>query len=144
MTEKVRVELRFDADVYERLKAGAEKAGISVNQLMHGIARWAGQNLELGEPRRDESGFVRSKPVPGCVFFGRLGHYWNEEDHYHLAPGEELEGDGDPGVVHFALDFTERNVVREAEPAEGTAIEGKAAAAGAVAKKSKQSGRRKR
>lgn len=39
---KVRFEVRFDEDVYNRVKKLADEAQISVNQLMHALARWAG------------------------------------------------------------------------------------------------------
>ena len=54
--DKTRFELRFDNDVYEGVRKLADEAGVSINQLMHGLARWAVRKLRVGEPERDERG----------------------------------------------------------------------------------------
>jgi hypothetical protein len=107
--ERTRVELRFDQEVYERIRSLAEQAGISVNQLMHGLARWATQHLVLGEPSRDELSRVCAKHVPGVLFLGRQ---WSEEERVINEDGD-VEVEVDKGAIWGVLDFTERRVLRE-------------------------------
>lgn len=110
--------LRFDDDVYAGVKKLAEDSGISVNQLMHGIARWAIKNGRAGEPYNDSEGNLRERPQPGFVWFGKLaspppdvetcvdlaGHYGGKPDDYDCWT---------PGQLLFSLDYTERRVVRD-------------------------------
>jgi hypothetical protein len=93
--EKVRMELRFDSDVYEGIRRIADEAEISVNQLMQGIARWAASAAHVGECDLVESDGIQqwsTRVHPGCVWFG-------------TGPDAEQPV--------FELDFTERHVVRE-------------------------------
>jgi hypothetical protein len=93
---KTRFELRFDTDVYESVARLADEVGVSLNQLMQGITRWAVANAHpgefVGDHVRDASGDpLVTRDQPGVVWFA------NEEDN----------------VPCFELDFTERRVVRE-------------------------------
>ena len=45
---KARLELRFEAQLAERVKKLAEDAGVSVNQLLQGLAQWAVENAVRG------------------------------------------------------------------------------------------------
>lgn len=117
-TEKARLELRFDVDLFEKVKALADKATVSVNQLLQGLTRWAVKNGHVGEPVREESGILTARRQPGCLFFGRIGHVysWEELEAYNSGDSEEVKK-YDPGALYFTLDFTERHVVREEEQA---------------------------
>ena len=99
---KVAFQMRFDRDVYERITKLAEASGVSVNQLMHGLARWGVLHGVPGEPTRDDAGRVQVKPQAGCVFFGREARFDHEEEQWI-----------DKGEIVLALDFTERHVIRE-------------------------------
>lgn len=113
VNDKTRVELRFDTDLYERVKATADEAEISVNQLLQGIARWAMGNAHVGEPDgRDRDEAISTVPTPGCVWFGREDIELLDDENF-LRP-----------CVYFALDFTERRVVREEWPGVGSAEQG--------------------
>lgn len=105
---KARFELRFDEDLYAEIKRIADETEISVNQLMQGIARWA---VKYANPREEVTEFdphgIRSKPQPGCVWFG------------HQVDAHEIPGENPIHIdaqVFFHLDFTERRVVREPDP----------------------------
>ena len=111
---KTRVELRIDDDVFETVRSLAEKAEITVNQLMTGLARWAGEKGQLGEPSYDRNGVVQMKPIAGVVWFGSPGSYLTEEDkEKHSNAFEEDPPEYYVGEHIFTLDFTERRVVRE-------------------------------
>jgi hypothetical protein len=101
---KTRFELRFDDALYEEVKRNAEEAGISINQLMQGIARWAMKRANPGARAHFASEGVVSIDEPGCIWFGHAADL--ETDEY----GRQ---DWDTGVFVFELDFTERNVIRE-------------------------------
>lgn len=113
---KARVELRFDADVLEKIKKLSDDAQVSVNQLMHGLARWATENVHPGEPYFPQGEvFLQEKRQPGCLWAGKRGVRYSDkekQDHLSLTNGEETLEDK-PGQVFFVLDFTERRVVRE-------------------------------
>ena len=105
MADKVRFELRFESDVYAGIKDIAERADISLNQLMQGISRWAVSNAHVGDLVEGRDGPTTIEE-PGCLWFGK--------DIDELV--DELEEDESvPTIpsVAFALDFTERTVVRE-------------------------------
>jgi hypothetical protein len=107
---KTRFELRFDDDLYAAVKEAADKAEISVNQLMQGIARWAMEHAHPGEEVFDHDGHeVRSLAQPGCIWFGHDTHVVEIQMSDH--PGH-VEEQIVPAEVFFELDFTERNVVR--------------------------------
>ena len=107
--DKVRFELRFDKDVFERVRDLAEGAGVSVNQLMQGLARWGVQRLRLGEPVRDDAGRVSHRRQPGCLWAGREASDVVTDDG-EIVPDTSSYGRGE---VYVCLDFTERRVVRD-------------------------------
>ena len=113
MADKVRFELRFDADVHEGIRRLAEGAEISVNQLMQGLARWAVENGHVGEPARSSAGILYAKEQAGCVFFGKLGVVYTEEEQLKYLKVAHEDREEEPGSVVFLLDFTERRVIRE-------------------------------
>lgn len=129
---KTRFEVRFDTEVYEELRAVAERIGVSVNQLLQGLGRWAIKNPRPGDPVRQDSGLVYAEKTTeaqqGAVWWGTTASYrpmtaseradlerdmieahgtdsMLEPEHY-----QKLE---DKGHVCCHLDFTERRVVRE-------------------------------
>lgn len=105
--EKVRIELRFDADVAEKVKKLADEVGVSVNQLMHGIARWTTETAHLGEPRYNRAGkVIVDWEQQGCVWWGEPSRPKGEPG----EPGERTEYT--QGHICGALDFTERRVVK--------------------------------
>ena len=113
--EKPRLEIRFDSDVYQKMQDLADKSGISVNQLVNGVMRWAVANGHAGEGTFDEHGNLDVKKQVGCVFFGRTTKFRSQEERDWI----EDEVGQDPGPVEkkgqgfFSLDFTERRVVKE-------------------------------
>jgi hypothetical protein len=108
---KARLELRFDADVAEATKQLAGKIGVSVNQLLQGLARWAVKNPRAGEPYYDEGGRLREREVEGCVWWGKAHSVMDVVDNTDdmNVIGHEV----DSGHIACALDFTERRVVRD-------------------------------
>ena len=114
-SSKSRFELRFDSEVYEGIRRLAEQSGISVNQLMQGLAGWAIKRGIPGESERDEDGFVKVRDQPGCVFFGKRGANWKpgEREEWEEAYGEDMGDYREQGEVIFTLDFTVRRVVRD-------------------------------
>ncbi|ADG67839.1 hypothetical protein Plim_2010 [Planctopirus limnophila DSM 3776] len=113
---KARVELRFDADVLEKIRKLSEDAQISVNQLMHGLARWATENVHPGEPYFIPGNkFVQVKRQPGVVWAGKDNFLPSEEEkqEYLAMTNGESSLEDKEGEVYFILDFTERRVVRE-------------------------------
>jgi len=110
---KTRVELRFDDDLYAKVKATADDAGISVNQLLQGITRWAMGRAHVGDPqigytRHGTMHSVETEDRPGVVWFGRSGSEDVVDDQ-----GEQL-GTDTKVEFDFALDFTERQAIRRA------------------------------
>lgn len=115
--DKARVELRVDPDVFEKMKDLTERAGISINQFVQGLVRWAVSNGHAGEPTRDEDGAVRTRTQLGCVWVGTEGASGEDRERIEDEAKETRE---DPkeypaynGRIHMFLDFTERRVVRE-------------------------------
>jgi len=113
-SEKVRLELRFDADVARSVTALADEAGISLNQLMQGLARWALWHGHPGEPKlgremkvetiervREVEGSIER---PGCIWFGEVAYDLNGPGRGERVPDER---------VMFMLDFSERRAVQE-------------------------------
>ena len=110
---KSRFELRFDEDLYAELKRVAEATDVSVNQLMQGITRWAMKHAQPGqEPNFNPKDSYRSRPQPGCIWFGHAARYRDWVDPDTREEGSTLE----PPELFFTLDFTERHVVREPDP----------------------------
>ncbi|WP_437192707.1 hypothetical protein [Planctomicrobium sp. SH527] len=123
--EKSRLELRLDTPLVEQLKRLADQNGISVNQLMQGVARWAVEKLQPGEPVRNADGHVTIREQSGCLWAGRPGRYktLSEEEYFRMYGDDGWMSEEDrtipdiseygKGEVYLFLDFTERRVVRE-------------------------------
>lgn len=127
--DKVRFELRFDRQVYEQVRRLADETGVSINQLMQGLARWGASALKPGEPQRDDNGYVSVREQPGCLWAGRHGRgkkissneFFDENGREPMCDDELWERDVSEygkGEVYVFLDFTERRVVRDDIPAE--------------------------
>lgn len=101
MSQKTRFELRFDADLHERIRGLADAAGVSVNHLMQGVMSWAVRHAHVGLPKTidEQFGLYGSKDEPG-IWFGDDG-----------TDGSGVDIGG--GRVLFALDFTPGRAVRE-------------------------------
>ena len=115
---KARLELRLDKEVNDGIKQLADTAGISVNQLMQALARWAWQEGQVGEPKRDADGIVRAKDQTGCIWIGRTGYKLSEVAEDEMPPDvRERIRDEQNGIVKgeikLILDFTERRVLRD-------------------------------
>jgi hypothetical protein len=113
-SDSVPFQLRLDAELHRDLKAAADTAGISLNQLIQGICRGALANLIQGEPDVSPYGFVSTKPQRGCVFFGRHGStpaISMEDSEYYYDTHLKFPEGVDPGTLWFGLDFTNRGVV---------------------------------
>lgn len=103
MSGKARLEIRLDASVVAELQKLANDAGLSVNQVMSGLTRWAVQHGHPGVPRAIGDMIV-SDDVKGCMWFGR----------------QEREGDVDEDGNHteiypevwIALDYSEERALR--------------------------------
>ena len=110
--------LRTDADVHDSVRLLSDRVGVSLNQVLHGLVRWAAQHGIPGEAVRDKAGFLRSREIQGCVWFGKLGCRARDMDE-HLKEliyqmGDEPEDD--KGKYFFKLDFTERRVIVDEGP----------------------------
>lgn len=101
---KTRVELRLDSDLHTKIKALADEADISVNQLIQGVMRWAMRRANVGEAEMLAYDHIDVTTTPGCVWFGNHRDVVIDEDGNEFLQEPELI---------FQLDFTERNVVRE-------------------------------
>ena len=113
-TEKPRLEIRFDSDVYGKMQSLAERSGISVNQLVNGVMRWAVANGYAGEAAYDDEAMLHANPQAGCVFFGKMPIRMHEDERdWRSSRGEEPGEWSHKGNVVFSLDFTERRVVKE-------------------------------
>ncbi|MFA7238342.1 MAG: hypothetical protein WC058_15890 [Phycisphaeraceae bacterium] len=113
---KARFELRFDADLYERIKSISDQAGVSVNQFMQGVARWAADHVHFGEPHcvfGSSGGVVLSDEKSGVVWFGEEGVPGEGDVVVEDENGQpRIEGTGELGYVAFALDFSAARAVR--------------------------------
>ena len=104
MASKTRVDLRLDDDVHRGLKQLAEEAGLSLNQVLGGILRWANQNAHVGRPIPGEvRGMIASIDDEDVIWFGKSG----QEPESDVDEGPSLDGD-----VVFVLDFSGRAAVR--------------------------------
>lgn len=112
---KQRFECRFDQDVYDGIKELAEKTGVSMNQMLQGLARaalryaHAGKEIEIDH----DTGFKRVVDQEGAVWFGRGGFNKPKPgiDPEDVAGPEDLEWV--PIDLFYQFDFTERRVVRD-------------------------------
>ena len=120
---RVEVKLRIEREVFEEITQLAEKAEISVNQLMNGLAKFASDNGHVGEPELVKVGdavrFFSVKKQPGVVYFGEQWRQWqSQEEREEVATeaGCEVKDLGEfsnRGKFYFMLDFTVRRVIRE-------------------------------
>lgn len=104
-------QLRLDSRVHEKLKTEAQRSGISLNQLMRGILRWASGRIQQGRAEL-ENRRISSSPSPERVWFGE--------------PTRD-PGMGDPGTVgrfFFQLDFSDETALVTILQ-EGAVIDGK-------------------
>lgn len=101
---KTRVELRIDNDLHADIKALADEADISVNQLIQGVMRWAVKYGHAAEAQYDEHAEIDQNNVPGCVWFGHHSEFVEDKN------GQPVDI---PAIIYFQLDFTERRVVRD-------------------------------
>lgn len=112
-SSKTRLEARVDEELAGRFRAIAENAGISVNQLLQGLIVWATDNAVQGNPTYSEdSQGVSVEPRPGCLFFGReddfLEETYDPDTEEVVTPAAYY-----PGHVHFVLDFSYQNALRD-------------------------------
>ena len=100
---KVRIEVRFDADLAERVQKLADDSGMSVNQLMQGITRAVLDKSHVGEVDVDErNGEVSSGArTPGCMWVGEEASIYEFEGRTEMTLG----------WVWFWLDYSERRAV---------------------------------
>jgi hypothetical protein len=115
---KARLDMRIDKEVVEKIQKIAEEASISTNQLVQGILRWAVEKAIVGEPTRGDDKLLINKKQAGCIWFGTVRHYLTEDDkecemHEAIENGTKPNFEPRDGQLIFALDFTERRVVRE-------------------------------
>lgn len=103
MAEKARIDLRLDPKVHADLKQLADQSGLSLNQLLQGIARWASQNGHPGRPTFHESGlFTGTADEDQVIWFGET-----DEDDEPTPRTDELHAN-----VAFVLDYSDRAAVR--------------------------------
>lgn len=117
--ERVPCMVRLAPNVHETCRRLADEAGISLNQLIHGLCNFAAQNGRVGYGRREQDGTVTCHPLTGCMWFGRPSTS-EAQVMEELRRGDlTIHGDEDPndyvdkGEFYFRLDFAERVVRRE-------------------------------
>ena len=109
---KVRILLRLESELHEKLRKTAEDAGINLTQLIQGILWGTIENSVQGEGKRETNGFVRVQPRKKCLFFGKMGFYGDPDECDRLySQGIEIPPEY-KGEFWFGLDFTNRGVVR--------------------------------
>ena len=66
--------LRLKQDLYQTLKAKAEEASVSMNQLIHGICEACMENAHVGEAVvvSGEKGVFETRQEDGCLYFGPI------------------------------------------------------------------------
>lgn len=110
---KTRIEVRFDDDLAAEVKAFADEVGISTNQLIQGVMRWAVHNGYAGEPEPylgGPEGFIPTRSCPGKVWFGQEEAEPAESISFDDDGHPEMS-DGIAAYVAFILDFTERRAL---------------------------------
>ena len=127
-TGKTRVELRLDDEVFAGVKELADAAGISLNQLMQALARWAAKEAKLGDAVRDGQCVTKQAvPQEGSLWFGEeatrrmlTGKARKKAEKEvreqgidpNAVPDTYFEETANPGIVYAEFDFTERRVVK--------------------------------
>lgn len=104
-------QVRLDADVHEKLKTAAATAGISMNQLIQGVLRWAGDHVRQGRPTLSGK-TIGEEPCAECVWFG--------------VPTKPVGiGDrGHEGDFVFLLDYSDRKAL-STSLSEGAMVDGR-------------------
>ena len=70
LSDKVRVDIRLDPEIHEKLVAIVEDNGISINQLMNGLAEVATRKMIPGKAQVDPDDVIRIHDVPKCFWLG--------------------------------------------------------------------------
>lgn len=107
-------QVRLDGDVHEKLKAAAATAGISMNQLIQGVLRWAGDHVRQGRPTL-KGKVVGEQPCGECVWFG------------HVTKPMGIGERGHEGMFVFMLDYSDRkalNTTLVEDEVDGTPLPG--------------------
>jgi predicted HicB family RNase H-like nuclease len=109
---KVAFQIRFEAELHRKLKAAADQSGMSLNQLLQGICSACVENIHMGEPNFHPDGYVLSRPVRKCVYFGYRGYSLTDEELRDIQTSVD-EPDSvarvSQGKIWFSLDYSERN-----------------------------------
>lgn len=104
---KTRLQLRFDDEVYLAVQKFAAEAGVSVNEFMQSIARWAVEHGRLGEPVvYEEAELFQPRARPGCIWFDSD----DRDDPEEMA--QNINNVFDIGRLVFWLDLTGRSAVK--------------------------------
>lgn len=104
---KVAFQLRLDADTHQKLTQEAERAGVSLNQLIQGICRACSRHLIQGKVVLMENGCIGTRYKPKAVYFGKATTFpsedeirlWKERDGVDIGPSTD-------GEFWFGLDFS--------------------------------------
>jgi hypothetical protein len=110
---KVLFQMRMEAELHRKMASAAEAAGISLNQLIHGICEACMGKVNQGEVRL--VGDVREvHPLGGCVWFGERERLGYSEEEYAIAEQERehLPEFGRVLSFWFMLDHSKRGPVR--------------------------------
>ena len=99
---------RLETKVASELTRIAEETGVSVNQLVNGILKWAVQNAHVGEAEYQGSYDIGTNEVAGCVWFGDYG----EEFEYEDPDTREMRPSHTEVNFCFQLDFTKTRITR--------------------------------
>ena len=114
VSEKVRLELRFDCEVADGIKKLADETGVSVNQLIQALVRWVLANHPHGgyEPYYDEGG-LKERRVSGCMWWGEPDSYIDTLEDPRDPESRVIKREVKKGRITCALDFTERRVIQD-------------------------------
>src|SRR5262245_33184786 len=111
-SQLARVELRLEVPLVEKLKAEAEKAGISLNQLTQALLEGCATHLHQGTAFRSDQGAVYVRERERCLYVGEqatsryIGSRHPDDD-----DDPESWTTGSKGYLWFLLDFTGRAVL---------------------------------
>jgi predicted DNA-binding ribbon-helix-helix protein len=113
--------LRLKPDVYKKLKSVAERAGVSMNQLVQGFCEATVESVLVGEAVPINKGNYTVRETPGCLAFGTFGnstYRYNgrdmseidmiEEVGYPIPDDPSIEDLGFSADIWFGLDFSGR------------------------------------
>ncbi len=109
---KVVFQMRMDGELHRKLTVAAEAAGMSLNQLIHGMCEGCAGRLIVGD-KTETAGRIGVTSVKGCVFFGRVAvRLSGRELQEFLTDHDGEEPDEDNGEYWFRIDHSNRSVVR--------------------------------